>query len=77
MKINWNDIVTVKPTEYGWHLLKKYYADLNLEFPSHIKIEDQGTLTMELYEVAHIFGESLYSKCQMPFTSTYMNIVKT
>jgi len=77
MKINWNDIVTVKPTEYGWWLLKKYYSDLNMEVPSYIKIEDQGTLTKELWEVAHIFGDSLCYGCNMPFTSTYMTIVKT
>jgi translation initiation factor IF-1 len=78
MKINWNDIVTVKLTEHGWDVWRTHYQSQNISLPKHVKAREHGDIvTMELWEVAHIFGDSLYNGCQMPFTSTYMNIVKT
>jgi hypothetical protein len=65
--ININGQVTFAPSSLGWHIWEKHYRDLHIDPPNHGE-----SLTMEIWLMANIFGDSLYNGGKLPFKSTEM-----
>jgi hypothetical protein len=62
IKINLNDDVKVKITEYGQSILKKYYENLNImKYYSYQKPDSDGFSTFQLWELMIFFGDEMYN----------------
>jgi len=68
---NINSYVSVKLTDHGRALLKKYHDELKL--PKDIKLkpiaEVDGWSKWQLWELMSIFGPSVYLAAEMPFNA--------
>lgn len=69
--INWNDQVIIQPNALGWKIWEDYWNKFKVKPPKH-----QETLTLQLWDVANVFGSYLYNGCEMPFVNTTIEIIK-
>ena len=68
MKINLNDYVKVNLTDEG----ASYY---HAQYGCYPTLEDNGTLKIQLWELAYIFGKLLYNgNSNLPFESMEIEI---
>ena len=61
-KVNLNDEIKVKLTDFGKQIYYKYCED----FPTKLKIDSKGYTKFQIWVFMHIFGEYLYNGCVAP-----------
>jgi len=72
VKINLNAQVLVEPNDLGWKIYDDYWSKYPLKSqpPRHEK-----HLKLHIWELANIFGSKLYNGCEIPFTTTNMELL--
>lgn len=75
MKINVNEIVTVRLTEYGNQILKEHYDAMNLPEEYRNKGNLYGDHEFHLWELMNIFGNRFrMGMCEVPFVQNSIDV---
>jgi hypothetical protein len=76
VKVNINDIVKVKLTEFGISILKQNHDEVNEILinrgvkpmgPFELKLDDNGYMAFQLWQLMSIYGEHLSVTGENPF----------
>jgi hypothetical protein len=71
--ISWNDEIKVTLTEKGEEFYNAFNAELKIQ---PVPLTEGRKLTMRMYEIAYIFGKSLYHGNPEPLLETDATLIQ-
>lgn len=72
IKININDYIKVKLTEYGKSVYNDYFKKYNIDINVENKLDKDGYLTDQIHSIVNIFGKYLVMGTPLVFETNMM-----
>ncbi len=64
--MNLNDEIWVKPTPHGLEVYQKYWESQGVKNPGPLKVNWEGWVKMQLWEVMQTFGHAMFNGSKVP-----------